>query len=299
MWKTLGDGTKMPAMSLGTCCGSKPSVGVGPWVAAGGIGIDTSIDYEGGKGEADIATALAAAKVKREDVYITTKITAGCGKTQCYQPSVEAAIDSVKTSLKNLNTTYIDMILLHRPCEQTGQNCSIDAGLSNCSGPVTVKNFTAANNLLWKGLQQAKKMGLVKSIGVSNYFAGQLAALEGEKPAINQCEMSIEGHDDDTISYCQANNITYESYGAMRGCPFTHPTVEAIAKAHSASAAQVCLRWALQRGAVLASGTGSNASKAAAYSKENLGAITMSELTGDEMTKLGNLQLMDTPTLLF
>jgi hypothetical protein len=41
-WVHLGDGTKMPAISLGTCCGSKPKIGVGPWVAAGGIGIDTS-----------------------------------------------------------------------------------------------------------------------------------------------------------------------------------------------------------------------------------------------------------------
>lgn len=57
-----------------------------------------------------------------------------------------------KTSLKNLGTTYIDMILLHRPCEQTKQNCSIAPKLSNCSGPVVVKDPTAANNKLWAGL---------------------------------------------------------------------------------------------------------------------------------------------------
>ena len=119
----------------------------------------------------------------------------------------------------------IDMILLHRPCEQSQQNCSIAAKLSNCTGPITVKNPAAANNQLWKGLQQAKAMGLVRSIGVSNYFAGQIAALEGEKPAINQCESSIQGYDNATISYCQKNGITYESYGSMRGCPFTDPTL--------------------------------------------------------------------------
>jgi diketogulonate reductase-like aldo/keto reductase len=151
-------------------------------------------------------------------VYITTKITAGCDLSgaQCLEASPEAAIASVNASLKNLQTTYIDMILLHRPCEQTKQKCSIAPKLSNCSGPVVVKDATAANNKLWAGLQQAKKMGLVKSIGVSNYFAGQLAALEGEKPAINQCEMSIQGYDNATIRFCQQNNIVYESYGSMR-----------------------------------------------------------------------------------
>ena len=184
-WVPLADGTKMPAISLGTCCGSKPSIGVGPWIAAGGIGIDTSIDY---RDEPEIAAALAVAKVKRADVYITTKVTAGCDTSgaQCNHATPEAAIASVNASLKNLGTDYIDMILLHRPCEQSQQKCSIAPKISNCTGPVTVKDPTAANNQLWKGLQQAKKMGLVKSIGVSNYFAGQLAALEGEKPAINQ-----------------------------------------------------------------------------------------------------------------
>ena len=65
---------------------------------------------------------------------------------------------------------------------------------------------------------QAKKQGLVRSIGVSNYFAGELAALVGEVPAINQCEMSISGYDNATIQYCQQHGIVYESYGAMRGC---------------------------------------------------------------------------------
>ena len=97
---------------------------------------------------------------------------------------------------------------------------------------------------LWKGLQMAKAQGLVRSIGVSNYFPGELAALEGEKPAINQCEMSVQGYDNATIAYCQANGIVYQSYGAMRGCPFSDPEVAAIAKTHSVSTAQV--RRALQ-----------------------------------------------------
>jgi 2,5-diketo-D-gluconate reductase A len=89
---------------------------------------------------------------------------------------------------------------------------------------------------------------------------------------------------------CQEHGIVYESYGAMRGCPFSDPSLGAIAKSLKVSPAQVCLRWALQRGATIASGTGSNATTAASYAKENL-AIFDFELSAGDMTKLNNMQL--------
>ena len=82
----------------------------------------------------------------------------------------------------------------------------------------------------------------------------------------------------------------YESYGAMRGCPFSDPDLGAIAAAHKVSPAQVCLRWVLQHGAVIASGTGSNATTAGTYSKENLGIFDF-ELSDAEMMKLNDKQL--------
>lgn len=90
-WVNLNDGHKFPSISLGTCCGSKPAVGVAPWIAAGGIGVDTSIDY---RDEPDIATALKTVGVARDKVYITTKIT-------CMTATPEAAIASVNQSLQN------------------------------------------------------------------------------------------------------------------------------------------------------------------------------------------------------
>jgi len=136
----------------------------------------------------------------------------------------------------------------------------------------------------------AQKLGLVKSIGVSNYNSAELATLTGPVPAVNQCEMSIQGYDNQTISYCQQHGILYESYGAMRGCPFTDPTVGAIAAAHNVSTAQVCLRWVLQRGCVVASGTGSDPTKVGNYSKENVGIFDFN-LTQADMSKLNQMQL--------
>jgi len=291
----LNDGNQFPSINLGTCCGSKPAVGIPGWIGAGGFGIDTSIDY---KDEADIATALKKiGTTRRSALYITTKITAGCGKPADCAADSSLAIASVKQSLKNLGTTYIDMILLHRPCQQSTQKCSIQPKLSNCTGPCPIAEPSNSNAALWAGLVQAKKAGLVKSIGVSNYNAAELAALPAPIPAINQCEMSIEGYDNVTLNYCQANGIVYESYGAMRGCPFNSSVVTAIANAPrpqspptGVSTAQVCLRWALQRGVAIAAGTGADAETAGAYAKENLGIFGF-ELTGSEMMQLNNLQL--------
>ena len=100
--------------------------------------------------------------------------------------------------------------------------------------------------------------------------------------------MSIAHHDDDTIGYCQANGIVYESYQAMKGCPFTNPALTAIATKHGKSAAQVCLRWVLDRGCISATGTGLDATKAAAYAKENLGIYDFA-LTPDEVKALNVL----------
>ena len=73
----------------------------------------------------------------------------------------------------------------------------------------------------------------------------------------------------------------------MSGCPFHDARLGAIARAHGMSAAQVCFRWTLQRGAILATGTGHNATKAALHSKDDLGTYDPNfELTGEEMAYL-------------
>lgn len=95
---------------------------------------------------------------------------------------------SINESLTQFGVDFIDLMLLHRPCQQFSQQCSIDPKLSNCTGPNPIPNPTASNNALWAGMATAQKMGLVKSIGVSNYNSDELAALKGPVPAVNQCE---------------------------------------------------------------------------------------------------------------
>lgn len=74
----------------------------------------------------------------------------------------------------------------------------------------------------------------------------------------------------------------------MKGCDFKDATINKIAAAHGKSAAQVCLRYIVDRGCVMAVGTGSDASKAAEYSKENLDIFDF-KLTDDELGQLSKL----------
>lgn len=190
-----------------------------------------------------------------------------------------ASLAYVRASLKTLGITQLDLVLIHSSC-------------ANYDPPVA--DPVASDNALWQGLVAAKKLKLTRAIGVSNFNAAQLKTLVGETPAVNQLPISIlpfwglpSGHDDVTLSYCAAHGITPESYGSLRGCPFSDSRLAAIATAHQVSPAQVCLRWVLQRGAIIATGTGSNATTAPVYSKENLDVFGFS-LSANEMRILNN-----------
>jgi diketogulonate reductase-like aldo/keto reductase len=100
----------------------------------------------------------------------------------------------------------------------------------------------AENKAVWSGLLEAKKIGLARAVGVSNYARKDLAALlagGGEVPAVNQCLMSIGSHDDATIAFCKAHKITYESYSPLRHVDLSDKRIKPIASAHNVSTAQV------------------------------------------------------------
>jgi len=293
---TIAPGVQMPRMNLGTCCGSDPAVGVKPWLAAGGVGIDTANDYHD---QPKIATAVAG--LPRDRYFVTTKVPAGVG-VMGPTADLECSLDSnrsltvLKENLAQLKVDTVDLVLLHGPCELLGPGAKVDPA--------------AANAAQWAGLQQALAMGLARAIGVSNYNTSHLTALlkaptTTVKPAVNQCQMSINGtafvmpngqwlhgrgHDDATIAYCLANNITYEAYDVMNGCPFHDTRLGVIAAGHKMSAAHVCFRWVLQRGAIIATGTGHNLTKATTHSVDDLGSFSDSfELDDSEMAYLDSI----------
>jgi diketogulonate reductase-like aldo/keto reductase len=200
---------QMPAINLGTCCGSDPTVGLPVWLQMGGIGIDTAYDYHD---QDNISAVLQAARegtggVDRGNLFILSKVSPDGYSTMANKKNIRGsdalcklgaagALGQLKEDLKELNTTYVDIVLLHWPC---GKHTNTD---------MTPEKL-AQNSELWAGLMEAKRMGRTRAIGVSSYNASHLEALKGEKPVLNQCSMSVKNHDDPTIEYCLQNNITY------------------------------------------------------------------------------------------
>ena len=281
--KRIAPGVNIPWVMLGTCCGSDPAVGVEPWLSASSsifhqrvAGIDTAYDYND---QDVIADRLAATKARREDVFLTTKIPGAAflhsdPKLVCLSKDFRAcALRAVRRDLALLRVASVDLVLVHDP------------GLANGTGT------TAA---IWQGMQDALAQGLTRSIGVSNFNSTQLDELVAQPtttvlPAVNQIEMAVGGaRPEKTLTACAKHNITAQAYWTLKNCPFDDPTLKAVAGAHGSdvTTAMVCVAWVLGRGVLVATGTGSNHSKIAANTREDLGATAL-VLTTDEMLRVG------------
>lgn len=259
----LNNGVEMTTVNLGTCCGSSPKVGLGPWLKAGGTGIDTAFNYYD---QQDIGKILKEGAVLRESLFITSKVIAGYGNSTDCLPDPNIAIRYAQENVRELGVDYVDLLLLHLPCPTK-----------------------EANAALWRGMAQALSMGLTRAIGVSNYNSQQIAALPAPMPAVNQCNMGVKHHDDTTINYCQQNGILYEAFFVMHNCPFSDSRITSIATAHSVSASQVCQRYILDKGIAMAVGTGSDPVKSAKEAVENLDVFGF-HLTAEEFKIVDGIQ---------
>lgn len=178
--------------------------------------IDTSFDYGT---EPGVNTGLAASGIDREDVYIVTKVEED-----------EDAYKAAQKNLQELGLDYADLILIHRPPKQ-----GVGEGL-------------------WEGLRRAKREGLTKDIGVSNYRIEQLKELadkSGDMPVVNQIEWSPFGHSWEMLEFCQQNNIVIMAYSPLtRNQRINDESLKELAEKYKKEPAQILLRWNLQLGTV-------------------------------------------------
>ena len=206
-----------------------PVIGLGTWqltnntpetiVKALEIGypmIDTSGDYGTQPG---IGQGIKQSGVSRDNFYLVTKVE-----------ETDNAYDATLKNLRELDLEYVDLMLIHRP-------------------PPT--GFGAE---LWEGLIKAKKEGLVKDIGVSNYSIAQIESLahaSDEMPAVNQIEWSPFGYSPEMLKFAQKHNMVIQAYSPLtRGEQLNNPKLNQIASQHQKTPAQILLRWSVQLGTV-------------------------------------------------
>lgn len=175
--------------------------------------IDTSGDYGTQPG---IGEAISRSPLPREALYIVTKVEED-----------EDSFDATKQNLAELGLEYADLILIHRP----------------------PKNGSGVG--LWEGLIQARKEGLTRDIGVSNYSATQIQELieeTDEVPVVNQIEWSPFGHSEGMYAFAKDNGIVIQAYSPLtRAQRLDDPTLSSLADKYKKTPAQILIRWNLER----------------------------------------------------
>lgn len=221
---TLNNGVKMPLEGFGVFQVPDPAQceqAVLDAIASGYRLIDTAAAY---MNEKAVGEAIKKSGVPREELFITTKLWV-------QDASYEAAKKAIQTSLDNLGLSYLDLYLIHQP----------------------MGDYVGA----YRAMEEAYKEGKLKAIGVCNFYPNRLADLcETVEviPAVNQVELHPFFQQENALALMKEYGVVPEAWGPFaegnHGI-FTHPVLTAIGQKYGKSAAQVALRWNVQRGVVV------------------------------------------------
>jgi len=182
--------------------------------------VDTATVYGN---EEDVGKGLRGAGIRRQEVFLCTKLPSTC------HGSFDTVRDALASSLSRLGTDYIDLYLVHSP-----------------AGGSIIET--------WEAMLQLRALGLAKAVGVSNFGTQQLQclAMEGcELPEVNQIELHFALQQRETVAYCKQHGIAVMAYSPLaRGRLFGSTALEGIASRRGRTEAEVAIRWCLQKGYV-------------------------------------------------
>lgn len=232
----LESGIHIPKIALGTWQISTPQA-VHPTefaLKSGYVHIDTAHGYANAKG---IREGIKASGVERKDIFITSKVR---GESKTYN---EAMAD-IHDQLEDLDTDYIDLMLIHCPTPWRFFNHK-----------PTRPHFYNENVEVWRAMSEAKEQGLLRAIGVSNFNVDDLKHLidtTGVKPAVNQIRFSIGHTQSEIVAFCQENGILIEAYSSLgTGSLLRNADIQKIADKYNKTVAQIAYRYPLQKGMVI------------------------------------------------
>lgn len=219
-----------------------PSIGFGTWQSKDGEEaynavltalkngyrhIDTAAAYGN---EESIGKAIKDSKVKREDLFVTTKLWNNIS-------GFEETKEAFNGSLKKLGLDYVDLYLIHWP------------------NPVKYrKTWIERNNNAWKAMEELYSEGKIKAIGVSNFLIHHLEEIEKKakiKPMVNQIKLFPGLNQTILANYCKDRDILLEAYSPFgTGKIFKSLELLELAKKYKKSIAQICVRYSIQMGRV-------------------------------------------------
>ncbi|XP_065860955.1 non-functional NADPH-dependent codeinone reductase 2-like [Euphorbia lathyris] len=244
-------GCRMPVFGMGTAASPRvPSeqtkAAIIEAIKIGYRHFDTASFYltEEPLGEA-IAEALSLGLIQsRDDLFITTKLW-------CPDAHPHLVLPSLHKSLKALHLDYVDLYLIHWPVSST-------PGIYEF--PIKEQHFLPMDfKGVWEAMENCQKLGLAKSIGVSNFSCKKLSdilAIAEIPPAVNQVEINPLWRQKKLIEFCKENGIILTAYAPLgaNGTAWgsnrvlTNEVLKEIAISKGKSLPQICLRWGYEQG---------------------------------------------------
>ena len=220
---TLSNGVKMPILGYGVYQVTQEECErcVMDALKVGYRLLDTAQSYFN---EEQVGSAIKKSGVPREDIFLTTKVW-----LEHY--GYEQTKASVLESMRKLQTDYLDLVLLHQPFSDT---------------------YGA-----YRALEELYEEGKIRTVGISNFYVDRMvdfASFNRIKPMVNQVEINIYNQQKELRKWADKYGIQLEAwapFGEGRRGIFNDPVIAEIASKYHKTAAQVMLRWNIQRGVVV------------------------------------------------
>ena len=224
----LSNGVNIPCIGFGTWQTPNGEVAVEAVksaIRAGYTHIDTAQGYGN---EESVGRAIRESGVKREELFITTKLVND-------NHSYDLVMSSFAESLKKLGLDYVDLFLIHWP------------------NPLKYRDrWEEANAESWKAMEELYEAGKIRAIGISNFRKHHIDALlktAKVKPMVNQIRLCPGETQDELVTYSRSQEMILEAYSPLgTGKIFDVPEMKRLAEKYNRSIAQICVRWSLQQG---------------------------------------------------
>lgn len=226
--------------------------------------VDTAMMYQN---EEMIGDFIASSGLKREELFISTKVGNDVG-------TYEETMKAIESCLKKLQSDYIDLVLIHWPSPQRFR-----------------EDWKTRNKEVYRALEDLVKQNKIHSIGISNFMVHHVEALlETARitPVINQIECHPYNVDKKTIDYCKKHGIETQCYSPLgQGSVLKDETITQIAKNHDKTPAQIILNWHIASGRLVVTNSGN-----LNHIKQNFDIFGFN-LSDDEMNKMNALSKED------
>ncbi|RDD40220.1 Alcohol dehydrogenase [NADP(+)] [Trichoplax sp. H2] len=252
---TLNTGAEMPVLGLGTWQSPPGKVGnaVKTALENGYKHIDCAYVYQNEKEIGSVFDDSIGTVIQRQDLFVTSKLW-------IHMMEPKYVKESLEITLKNLRLDYLDLFLIHWPHAVAYQGNDVLFPTDE-QGNVIFANVDYKDT--WRAMEELVDEGLLKAIGVSNFSSVQVDDIIQNcsiKPAVSQFEAHPYMTCNRWVNHCQRNGVTVTAYSplgspdrpgaAASGYPvlLDDPVLASIASKYSKTPAQVCIRYAIDRG---------------------------------------------------